>query len=72
MNWYVLTEDFELEPLGYHDLYISAYQKVLDEGTPFVDVVSDHQVENWMRVYEESKNSLSVYEYLEEAYSELR
>lgn len=54
MQWYVLTEDFTLEHIGYNDLYQGAYQHVLDQGIPFIEVVSDYQVEQWIEEYNQS------------------
>ena len=54
MQWYILTEDYELQHIGYNDLYQGAYQHVLDQGVPFIEVVSDYQVEQWIETYNRS------------------
>lgn len=51
MEWYVLTEDFKLEYIGYNEIYQEAYQHVLDQGYPFIEVLSEYQVQQWVSVY---------------------
>jgi|14BtaG_2_1085337.scaffolds.fasta_scaffold05312_8 hypothetical protein len=51
MNWFVLTEDYDLKYIGHTDLYQEAYQQALDKGIPFIDVVSEHQLERWVDEY---------------------